>query len=612
MAEGLLVAAFLLATNADDREARELLQIAAGDLQQAIDLFFDRRRRITPAYPRITILEAGVGAGLATGRASSPSPMLPPPSWPPEMDGNLRLHAALEDMPKAKAMTFKFTGKSLGAAAAKELADMLERYPNCTGLDLSGNNLRARGAEHIARALQGTVAIGSLSLRRNLIGPEGAQHIAAALRRNAPLSILDLSINQIGPEGASYLGLALRVNSTVTSFDLSNNRITDDGVPSLAEGLRVNTTLQVLLLSFNELHLRGISSLFEALKVNTGLTTLDISFNEIGLQGVRCVAGALCRNSTLTSLDLSCTGMGDAGAAELAEALACNLALTTLSLRLNRVGNLACQKLSLALRSNTPLSFLDLSHNEITSEGAEHLAAGLEANSCLTSLKLDSKISESVAWRLEEALQKNRNPPVVLTVQCQSLESSLVAVTCLTLAGEEAARFEFPLHGSMANFEERALLAVHPRLSPLDHHVRFVMPDGRLTRQLTKTLTLAQVLGQGPLRPRRESTERRPQPPPQLAAEAATSPAGSSAPARKQQRKRRWMPFHLAADGQEVRQVHLQEPGSSSRTTGTPVLLPRAAQVGREAKGEPPCKEGSHWRGRRGRWRSKTPGKSQP
>jgi len=135
----------------------------------------------------------------------------------------------------------------LGAAGARELADVLPRLRALQSLGLGNNLLGTVGSQALFPALPSSLQ--SLDLVSNEIGVEGAQALAIELPRLTALQSLLLADNQLGTVGVQALFPALP--SSLQSLNLRNTNL--DSAGALAAALPHLTALTTLLLEFNNL-----------------------------------------------------------------------------------------------------------------------------------------------------------------------------------------------------------------------------------------------------------------------------------------------------------------------------------------------------------------------
>jgi hypothetical protein len=103
----------------------------------------------------------------------------------------------------------------------------------------------------VCKALHGDETVEYLNLSGNGIGAAGARDVAEMLRHNQWLETLDLNVNDLGDEGAWELAQALPANHQLAELFLYGNGITVVGDNHLLYGVQQNTTLTFLDLQFD-------------------------------------------------------------------------------------------------------------------------------------------------------------------------------------------------------------------------------------------------------------------------------------------------------------------------------------------------------------------------
>ena len=137
---------------------------------------------------------------------------------------------------KELVLTFTF----IGDIGAKHIADLIEKKPKMTTVDLESNDVGDEGARHLAKAVAGHKHMRELFLEDNLVGNVGAKALARVLQRVKEDFTLVLTNNNVGDPGALALATALEKNDKMTSFNinLTRNNVGDEGAAALQRAIK--------------------------------------------------------------------------------------------------------------------------------------------------------------------------------------------------------------------------------------------------------------------------------------------------------------------------------------------------------------------------------------
>ncbi|KAJ3087549.1 hypothetical protein HK102_010818, partial [Quaeritorhiza haematococci] len=135
----------------------------------------------------------------------------------------------------------------------------------------------------------------TITMKHRGLGPRGAEAVAEILEKNPTLTHLDLT-NNACQAGAACLGKALNNNRALTHLNLSSNQLVSECGKELADMLKENKTLKTLILRGNRLSDREVKHFANSLMTNSTLAVLDLSYNDIGDVGVVALGSSLSKN----------------------------------------------------------------------------------------------------------------------------------------------------------------------------------------------------------------------------------------------------------------------------------------------------------------------------
>lgn len=216
------------------------------------------------------------------------------------------------------------------------------------------------------------------------------------------------------------------------------------------------------------------------------------------------LAKALGENTTVLRMALDQCHITDVGAERLARALEQNDSLLALSLEGNRIGDRGVAHLAAALERNEVLISLSLGRNRVGLEGYERLAASLEANHTLRTLDLSSNWGDrppassaaggrEAMRRIQALLKQNRAPQRVITLLASPCVAGGLAISCLSLAGNEVAVLETEPKSELWTI--RTELA--KRLNVPRPKLQLVLPDGRWLSRADDRKQIGDLVGVG-------------------------------------------------------------------------------------------------------------------
>jgi len=312
----------------------------------------------------------------------------------------------------------------------KEIKDALSENRNASG-DISyiveGNTLRfgytqgggalpipTKEYQELFTALGANTKIENVFLQGTRLNTARITPLVSVLEQpNSKVSRLYLTDNDIDARGASVLsGLLKKIDCKLEVLGIGQNKFGNAGVAAISEGISENTSLKALGLGYSALNKTGIAPLVNALSKNRSVEMLFLQGNSgIGATSSGYLANLLAENSTIHTLYLNDCLVKDAGATSIFTSLASKTGLKTLNLAGTKIGDEAATSLATNLARNATLEDVDLSRTRITDRGAESLIAALGEgkNTTMQYINVEgTAVTESVANRLEAALQRNR------------------------------------------------------------------------------------------------------------------------------------------------------------------------------------------------------------
>jgi len=249
-------------------------------------------------------------------------------------------------------------------------------------------------------------------------------------------------------------------------------------------------SIDCLDLTSKQLTGTDIRLILHAVKTPGSVTSLLLGNNSLlGAEGAAAVGEFLAESPSLTSLDLRGTLIGDEGLAHILKGLDSNISLTNLDLRRNKFNGASAVQIRDFIRENATISKIDLRHNAIGEPGADAIVDAVKAGHATADIFMEA--TKDQVQRLEAALEKNRNRPMVLTLRWSPPIGGALRFVCSTMGGRELAGIEAHVSDKLGDFRARVAKTVGVNAT----NVVLILPDARMLEDASGTLKLEELLG---------------------------------------------------------------------------------------------------------------------
>ncbi|XP_065187853.1 leucine-rich repeat-containing protein 34-like [Sycon ciliatum] len=250
------------------------------------------------------------------------------------------------------------------------IAEFLRQNTRMEGISLFLNEITAEGAGALYGALKaGSSAVEHIDLGYNRIGGDGGLRLAQMLQRTPSVTSVNVENTYLDMNGLQQVLIALQTNRTTEDINLGRPVLSSQGVGSLphhlGKMLKSNVVLKELRLPWWSLCCSDMFTICQGLLVNQTLVHLDLVGNKIAPDGAEYLATYLSLNGALKALNLESNRIQDGGTLALARALTTGRSgLEWLNIKFNSIQPEGLKAMARAIRASCALRYVYVWGNE--------------------------------------------------------------------------------------------------------------------------------------------------------------------------------------------------------------------------------------------------------